>query len=247
MAGFNARQELRDCCGSAQRHCAPVRLSAGRQLRAICQIRHDRAACPRGPGRVLLRTIGGALIQPVCQSGAGAELLQEASDVVAALPAACRTFDAQHIELADQTSDRSVAGHVRSLDKAKAAFRAEYVASKSGASQPPYNFVRLRLREDYTLRPNDYVIEPYPRCRRVPYHLAAINAALENQKVLTKIALATALVLSAASAAMANDSGENHQDEDKGSAASVSAGGAYGYTAAPIHKHRPVHERAQSR
>ena len=63
----------------------------------------------------------------------------------------------------------------------------------------------------------------------------------------TKIALSVAFILGAASAALANDSGENHQDEDKGSVASASAGGAYGYTAAPIHKHRPLHEHTQSR
>jgi hypothetical protein len=72
----------------------------------------------------------------------------------------------------------------------------------------------------------------------------------------TKIALSVALILGAASAALANDSGENHQDEDKGSVAGVnhptrpgnsaSAGGAYGYAAAPIHKRRPVHEQTQS-
>jgi hypothetical protein len=67
----------------------------------------------------------------------------------------------------------------------------------------------------------------------------------------TKIALATALILCAASTARANDSGENHQDEDRsvvsGSMARVNAGGAYGYAAAPIHKQRPVHEKTQSR
>jgi hypothetical protein len=67
----------------------------------------------------------------------------------------------------------------------------------------------------------------------------------------TKIALATALILGAASAARANDSGENHQDEDRsvvsGSVARVNAGGAYGYAAAPIHKQRPVHKQTQSR
>jgi hypothetical protein len=57
----------------------------------------------------------------------------------------------------------------------------------------------------------------------------------------TKIALAAALIFGAASAALANDSGENHQDEDRvvvsGSMARVNhAGGAYGYAAAPIHK-----------
>jgi hypothetical protein len=73
----------------------------------------------------------------------------------------------------------------------------------------------------------------------------------------TKIALSAALILGAASAALANDSGENHQDEDRASVAGVnhptwsgnsaSAGGAYSYAAAPIHKHRPVHNQIQSR
>ena len=74
-----------------------------------------------------------------------------------------------------------------------------------------------------------------------------------------KIALAASLVLGAASAALANDSGENHQDEDRsvvsGSAAQVNpwvgksaiVGGAYGYAAAPIHKQRPMHQQTQSR
>jgi hypothetical protein len=67
----------------------------------------------------------------------------------------------------------------------------------------------------------------------------------------TKIAFAAALILGAASAALASDSGENHQDEDRGSVAGVNhltwsgnsagAGSAYGYAAAPIHK------RTQSR
>jgi hypothetical protein len=73
----------------------------------------------------------------------------------------------------------------------------------------------------------------------------------------TKIAFAAALILGAASAALANDSGENHQDEDRGSVAganhltwsgnSANARSAYGYAAAPIHKHRPVHDQTQSR
>jgi hypothetical protein len=61
----------------------------------IHQVRHDRPACSRGTGRVLLRTIGGALVQP------RPKLLEETCDVIATLPAACRTFDAKHIELAD--------------------------------------------------------------------------------------------------------------------------------------------------
>ena len=66
----------------------------------------------------------------------------------------------------------------------------------------------------------------------------------------TKIALSVAFILGAASAALANDSGENHQDEDRSvvsaGVARVNAGGAYGYAAAPIRKHRPVHEQTQS-
>jgi len=55
----------------------------------------------------------------------------------------------------------------------------------------------------------------------------------------TKIALATALIIGTASAALANDSGENHQDEDRGSVAganhptwsgnSANAGTSYGF------------------
>jgi alpha-galactosidase/6-phospho-beta-glucosidase family protein len=72
----------------------------------------------------------------------------------------------------------------------------------------------------------------------------------------TKIALAAALVLGTASAALANDSGENHQDNDRSTVVGVnhmtwgnsaSAAGAYGYAAPSIHKHRPVHDQTQSR
>jgi hypothetical protein len=69
----------------------------------------------------------------------------------------------------------------------------------------------------------------------------------------TKIALCAALIIGAASAARANDSGENHQDEDRavisGSAARVNpwAGGAYSYAAAPIHRQRATHEESRGR
>ena len=67
----------------------------------------------------------------------------------------------------------------------------------------------------------------------------------------TKFALATALILGAAWPALANDSGENHQDEDRSmvsaSVTQVDAGGAYGYAAAPIHKQRSAHEQNPSR
>jgi hypothetical protein len=65
----------------------------------------------------------------------------------------------------------------------------------------------------------------------------------------TKIAFAAALIIGAASAALANDSGENHQDEDRGSVAGVNhltysgnsanAGSAYGYVVAPTRKQKP--------
>jgi hypothetical protein len=65
----------------------------------------------------------------------------------------------------------------------------------------------------------------------------------------TKIALSVAFIFGAASAALANDSGENHQDEDRSvvsaSVARVNAWGAYGYAAAPIHKQRPVHTQSR--
>jgi hypothetical protein len=58
-----------------------------------------------------------------------------------------------------------------------------------------------------------------------------------------KSALSIAFILGAASAALANDSGENHQDEDR-SVVSHSltrgAGGAYDYVAAPIHRQHLV-------
>jgi hypothetical protein len=62
----------------------------------------------------------------------------------------------------------------------------------------------------------------------------------------TKIALATALILGAACPALAGDSGENHQDEDRvaASGSTAKAGGAYGYVA-PIHRQRPA--QTQSR
>ena len=72
----------------------------------------------------------------------------------------------------------------------------------------------------------------------------------------TKITLAAALIFGSASAALAADSGENHQDNDKSISRSVArvnpawvgtsanAGSAYGY-AAPIQKN-PVREHDYS-
>ena len=75
----------------------------------------------------------------------------------------------------------------------------------------------------------------------------------------TKIALAAALIFGSASAALAADSGENHQDNGRsvvsGSVArvnpawagiSANAGSAYGY-AAPIQKHGAVREHYSDR
>jgi hypothetical protein len=74
----------------------------------VAQVRHDCAAHPRDAVLVLLRTIGGAFMQPVGQPVGGPQLLEQARDVVAALPTACRALDPQHVELADQSADRSV-------------------------------------------------------------------------------------------------------------------------------------------
>jgi hypothetical protein len=63
-----------------------------------------------GAAWTFLGTVRGALTQPVRQPVARPELLEEARDVVAATPATRRTFDAQHVELADQVADRSIGG-----------------------------------------------------------------------------------------------------------------------------------------
>jgi hypothetical protein len=71
----------------------------------------------------------------------------------------------------------------------------------------------------------------------------------------TKIALSVALIFGAASTALANDSGENHQDEDRAAVSSVVringktayAGGAYGYAASLIHKQQPGREQTRTR
>jgi opacity protein-like surface antigen len=71
----------------------------------------------------------------------------------------------------------------------------------------------------------------------------------------TKIALCVALIFGAASAALANDSGENHQDEDRAAISSVVringktayARGAYGYAGSLIQKHQSGREQTRSR
>jgi len=80
---------------------------------------------------------------------------------------------------------------------------------------------------------------------------------MNSKKTLIAMSAAVALgIVGAASAAWANDSGENHQDSDKSVSRSVAqvhpgwlgtstnAGGAYGYVA-PIQKHRAVQDRTQ--
>jgi hypothetical protein len=64
----------------------------------------------------------------------------------------------------------------------------------------------------------------------------------------TKIALAAAFILSTASAGFANDSGENHQDNDR-SVASATAGAAkaYGFAVSPNQTHRAAHGRSNDR
>jgi hypothetical protein len=64
----------------------------------------------------------------------------------------------------------------------------------------------------------------------------------------TKIALAAALILSTASMAWANDSGENHQDNDR-SVVSTNAGAtkAYGFAVSPKETHRAAHGRINDR
>ena len=64
----------------------------------------------------------------------------------------------------------------------------------------------------------------------------------------TKIALAAALILGTASATLAGDSGENHQDNDR-SAVSANAGAAeaYGFAVSPKQTHRAAHVRNNDR
>jgi hypothetical protein len=70
----------------------------------------------------------------------------------------------------------------------------------------------------------------------------------------TKIALAAALILGTASAAFANDSGENHQDSDRSvvsgsvaKSANAAAAKAYGFVVSPKQTHRALHGRANDR
>ena len=69
-----------------------------------------------------------------------------------------------------------------------------------------------------------------------------------------KIVLAASLVLGAASAALANDSGENHQDSDRSAvsgsvakSANAGAAKAYGFVVSPKQTHRALHGRTNDR
>jgi hypothetical protein len=61
----------------------------------------------------------------------------------------------------------------------------------------------------------------------------------------TKIALAAALIFGSASAALAADSGENHQDNDRSVASGRAANSSYSY--APSSARGTAHEQNQSR
>ena len=70
----------------------------------------------------------------------------------------------------------------------------------------------------------------------------------------TKIALAAALILGTASAAFANDSGENHQDGDRSvvsgsvaQSANAAAAKAYGFVVSPKQTHRAARGRTNDR
>jgi hypothetical protein len=64
----------------------------------------------------------------------------------------------------------------------------------------------------------------------------------------TKIALAAALILSTAPGAWANDSGENHQDNDRSAvSANAGPGKAYGFAVSPTQTHRAAPWRNNDR
>jgi hypothetical protein len=63
----------------------------------------------------------------------------------------------------------------------------------------------------------------------------------------TRIALAAALILGSASAALAADSGENHQDNDRSVVSGSAARASYGYTASSARRNHTAHEQNQSR
>jgi hypothetical protein len=63
----------------------------------------------------------------------------------------------------------------------------------------------------------------------------------------TKIALAAALIFGSACAALAADSGENHQDNDRSVSSGRAANSSYSYAPSPAHGNHTAHEQNQSR
>ncbi len=63
----------------------------------------------------------------------------------------------------------------------------------------------------------------------------------------TKIAIAAALIFGCASAALAADSGENHQDNDRSTVSRSVGGASYGYGASSIRRNHTGNEQNQSR
>jgi hypothetical protein len=63
----------------------------------------------------------------------------------------------------------------------------------------------------------------------------------------TKIALAAALIFGSASAALAADSGENHQDNDRSVASGRAANSSYSYAPSSARGNYSAHEQNQSR
>jgi hypothetical protein len=80
---------------------------------------------------------------------------------------------------------------------------------------------------------------------------------MSGRRTLIAISAALALGIAGASVARAGDSGENHQDNDRGTSARIShptwfgnainSAGAYGYAAQPTRKHRTEHAQSQYR
>jgi hypothetical protein len=63
----------------------------------------------------------------------------------------------------------------------------------------------------------------------------------------TKIALAAALIFGSASAALAADSGENHQDNDRSVSSGRAANSSYSYGASSARGNHTAHEQYQNR
>ena len=83
------------------------------------KIRHHSATGAHDTGLILLRAIARALAHPIREPVAGAELLDQPRDVIAAMPPACRALDSQHVEAPDKAANRSVKGHTLRLPQAR--------------------------------------------------------------------------------------------------------------------------------